>query len=169
MRLSLNEIETTVTKAGLGRGLDFGIAAEVGAATGWLCVRGCDGISEAVAVLSASDSPEAIVALLGLSAVDRAVAERSRVGVAECSSPLMLRALAAKVGCGIAVSASEEESSPRWMVDPAVPAENRCLGEPVLVAPPGWDQLTEWAALTYVPSSDQSRISGAGAGLTDND
>ena len=33
----------------------------------------------------------------------------------------------------------------------------------------GWDRLTALAHKTYVPASDQSRLHGAGAGLTDND
>lgn len=32
-----------------------------------------------------------------------------------------------------------------------------------------WEKAEALAALTYVPASDQSRASGAGAGLTDND
>ena len=32
-----------------------------------------------------------------------------------------------------------------------------------------WQRLQYWAAKTYVPASEQSRILGAGAGLSDND
>ncbi|HAJ83567.1 MAG TPA: DUF3726 domain-containing protein, partial [Rhodobacteraceae bacterium] len=32
-----------------------------------------------------------------------------------------------------------------------------------------WQQLETYAALTYVPETDASRLVGAGAGLTDND
>ena len=32
-----------------------------------------------------------------------------------------------------------------------------------------WMALNQYAALTYVPENDQSRVGGAGAGLTDND
>ncbi|MDA9237654.1 hypothetical protein N9P15_01000 [Planktomarina sp.] len=32
-----------------------------------------------------------------------------------------------------------------------------------------WAAIGQYAALTYVPETDQSRIDGAGAGLTDND
>ena len=32
-----------------------------------------------------------------------------------------------------------------------------------------WMAIGQYAALTYVPETDQSRIDGAGAGLTDND
>ena len=41
--------------------------------------------------------------------------------------------------------------------------------DPAACADSGWDQLVALAHRTYVPASDQSRLSGAGAGLTDND
>ncbi len=41
--------------------------------------------------------------------------------------------------------------------------------DPAAVGDAGWDDLTALAAKTYVPASDQSRLKGAGAGLTDND
>ena len=41
--------------------------------------------------------------------------------------------------------------------------------DPVTVGDNGWEKLGALAYKTYVPASEQSRISGAGAGLTDND
>jgi hypothetical protein len=41
--------------------------------------------------------------------------------------------------------------------------------DPVETSDFGWDRITELARRTYVPASDQSRLRGAGAGLTDND
>jgi hypothetical protein len=38
-----------------------------------------------------------------------------------------------------------------------------------LANPAAWASLEAWAARTYVPASLQSRIAGAGAGLSDND
>ncbi|MFT5507047.1 MAG: hypothetical protein ACI89J_000111 [Hyphomicrobiaceae bacterium] len=40
--------------------------------------------------------------------------------------------------------------------------------DPVAVGDNGWEKLGALAYKTYVPASEQSRISGAGAGLTDN-
>ena len=37
------------------------------------------------------------------------------------------------------------------------------------VDPDDWRRLGVYAALTYVPETDASRLAGAGAGLTDND
>jgi len=41
--------------------------------------------------------------------------------------------------------------------------------DPVTCGDGGWGQLAALAHKTYVPASDRSRLSGAGAGLTDND
>jgi hypothetical protein len=41
--------------------------------------------------------------------------------------------------------------------------------DPASTSDAGWDRLTEFANRTYVPASVQSRLRGAGAGLTDND
>lgn len=41
--------------------------------------------------------------------------------------------------------------------------------DPAAVHDTGWDELAALARKTYVPASEQSRLSGAGAGLTDND
>ena len=48
-------------------------------------------------------------------------------------------------------------------VDVLIAAE-RCK-----VDPGDWQKLGVYAALTYVPETDASRMAGAGAGLTDND
>jgi hypothetical protein len=39
----------------------------------------------------------------------------------------------------------------------------------VAADPAAWAALEQWAARTYVPASLQSRLAGAGAGLSDND
>ena len=39
----------------------------------------------------------------------------------------------------------------------------------LIVAKDVWEKLAALAYKTYVPSSEQSRLSGAGAGLNDND
>ena len=48
-------------------------------------------------------------------------------------------------------------------------AEDQNGHEDLLVAKDVWDRLAALAYQTYVPSSEESRLSGAGAGLNDND
>jgi hypothetical protein len=49
----------------------------------------------------------------------------------------------------------------------ADPAGSRSSGAPI--DPSAWTTLEAWAARTYVAASLQSRLAGAGAGLSDND
>ncbi len=60
----------------------------------------------------------------------------------------------------------EAESSLRLYLDVLTPVE---LPSRVNVPQPLTDLMQELAAKTYVPESEASRLSGAGAGLTDND
>ncbi len=169
MLLSMNEVETIVTKAAQGRDLDFGIAVEIGAAARWLCARGFDGITEAVRVLSVAGDSDIAVNRLGLPAVDLAAANALSVQTTDCSSPLMLRALAARVDCGVYFDPSADDGEGAWIVDPHGGTEDIAPTESTAPAPPAWEQISKWAALTYVPSSAHSRCTGAGAGLTDSD
>lgn len=41
--------------------------------------------------------------------------------------------------------------------------------DPAITGDGGWEAIERLAHRTFVPASDQSRLSGAGAGLTDND
>jgi hypothetical protein len=169
MLLSMNEIETIVTKAAQGRGLDYGVAVEIGAAARWLCTRGFDGITEAVSVLSGAGDSGVTVSRLGLQAVDLAVATARPIPATGCSSPLMLRALASRVDCTVYFDPVTEEGSGAWIVDPDGGSDDLAVTESTVQATPAWEQIDKWAALTNVPSSPHSRSAGAGAGLTDND
>ncbi|MFW2381697.1 MAG: DUF3726 domain-containing protein [Acidimicrobiales bacterium] len=169
MMLALNEVETTVTKAAQGCGLDYGNAAEIGAAASWLCARGLDGISESVAVLSVGEDDQSVLARLGMASVDLAVATGSPQHVADCTSPLMLRALAARAGCTVDLDDPCADGIRTWVVALGDAPEARSADDVQVAANRAWDQILKWAALTYVPSSEHSRIAGAGAGLTDND
>lgn len=51
-------------------------------------------------------------------------------------------------------------------------SDRPCLANPrqrIAMDPTLWAHLNKLAAKTYVPASDASRLSGAGAGLSDND
>ncbi|NNE95539.1 MAG: DUF3726 domain-containing protein, partial [Acidimicrobiales bacterium] len=89
IELSLNEIETTVTKAAIGCGIDIGRAAAIGTAARWLCARGIDGISEAAALLAGCGQAPGSDPV-GIGAIDVAVATDRPVVVPHTDSPQLL-------------------------------------------------------------------------------
>lgn len=161
MELSLNEVETTIVKAVRGRGLDHGIATEVGAAARWLCEEGLDGISAVVEALS--DDAACTADALGLGAVDLALASSKPITVEACSSSVLLTGLAGRVG----ITVSPEPAG--FGLSHSIEESEHDVKTVTVSAPKCWKQIEQWAAQTYVPSSEQSRAAGAGAGLTDND
>lgn len=108
MRHSLNEIEVTLRKAGVGAGISVGLSEEVGRAAGWLAARQLDGASAGLLAvrggLSACDLTQgegdcatfngASVAVAGPSAFDVLAAGAAQVRLTGMDSPLLLVGLA---------------------------------------------------------------------------
>ena len=80
--------------------------------------------------------------------------------------------------CGMA--ASDLAHAPAWSRGPSVaavgvavvftgPEASRPEVSRGVVAPEIWQQVSSFAALTYVPETDASRLGGAWAGVSDND
>jgi hypothetical protein len=65
----------------------------------------------------------------------------------------------------IRVELRTDVSSP----DVARPLTHAAIPAGIQADPVAWAALEQWAARTYVPASLQSRLAGAGAGLSDND
>jgi len=111
MRVSLNEIETTLRRASVGAGLPVGIAEEISTAARWLSERGLDGAAAGLAALQntrPAQLPLAIgpqagnltlsggsAALAGPSALDYLLADsRLKIHLPALDSPLLLAGLA---------------------------------------------------------------------------
>lgn len=180
--LSLNEVETTTRKALIGRGTDPGTATDVAAAVRWLCERGEDGVGIVLTAIHRSDDFAAIVR-----AVDAVIAGEGESVIvdhnvvlfaalcgpaakvfgfgfelvaADWSAVIGAVELAGPVGSGpVSVNTVETVASTRHSAERAQFTTSQV----------DWKALGALAARIYVPSSDQSRTSGAGAGLTDND
>lgn len=110
MIVSLNEIEATLRKVGLGTGWPFGLAEETGRAAAWLAARGFDGVGAALAALRCDPAPamaertgegwtipRARAAAAGPSAFDLLAtdAEGARMLLRQSDQPLLLVGLAA--------------------------------------------------------------------------
>jgi hypothetical protein len=79
-------------------------------------------------------------------------------GLAACD---LAHALARSRGLSIAAEGADVVFTEQEAVRPQVSRG--------AVVPEIWQQVASFAALTYVPETDASRLAGAGAGLSDND
>lgn len=109
MRVSFNEIETTLRKAAIGAGFPVGLAEDCASAAAWLVGQGHDGVEsvlEAVrdemqkqampsAIGNAWVFPDAGIAMCGPSAIDLLMAAACQeVRLLKADSPLMMIGLA---------------------------------------------------------------------------
>ncbi len=198
MICSQNELQAALQKAVKARGVSSGLADEVSAAGAWLSMQGADGIAAVLDALHSplparsqtrGEPPvfiDARVVLAGPSALDLLAANATpTVSLTHCDSPLLLAGLAAvrSTADGIAYQilhddapqtlkslaliANPESLTLRMDSDSVPPADEHCTN--IDVDPQAWAKLLKLAAEMYVPSSEQSRQAGAGAGLLDND
>jgi hypothetical protein len=193
--LSLGEAEALARKAARGAGFDWGMAEEAGRALRWLCARGLPGGAALAALLSARDGDVlsgACPLATGTALADRALPDCKFDAVA---SPLLLLPFAAQVAA--LAGRPVRLAWPGAQVDLA-PDGTACLGDGAALdapraAPVTLQQVARgegrllargtraalddatcavldgFAARTYAPATPESRLAGAGAGLTDND
>lgn len=166
-----NEIAAMVLRAARGAGVPLAMAEDLAAATGW-----AEGDLGAFSDALTTDAPPAQfegltvtglrAAYDGPLAIDLALAyPGKRITINGVDEPRVLRALVR--------SAAQLNGLP-FRLDQRV----LVAGEGPATPPPSlradvddtiWERLARLAAKTYVPDSEASRLSGAGAGLSDND
>lgn len=192
VQLSYNEILNTARKAASGAGLAFGVAEEIGQAAVWLSRHGLDGLR---IVIDAVDVPGCAQVLNGLSVIDLLQAHEDpparEIDTGACALLILGLAGAAEATTGIrfavrtgpstmALRNADKTGLLALQHAPVITLE-RLTGtgsdEPVharMPRPPATDLATfnaasALAAKTYVPASEASRLTGAGAGTSDND
>ncbi len=163
MIVTLNEIETTCYRAALGVGLPQGLAEDAGRIAVKLACRHEDGLAIMLRALKAAEE-KPVTPPAFIRRDDAWVAARPSLP-ALVAAPIAMELCLAEPGVTVGLGAIDE---------PAILAV--CgEGEP---QPPGrvfeaddglWRQLVLLAARTFVPATAASRLSGAGAGMTDND
>lgn len=177
MKRSINEIASTALKAARGAGVPLGHAEEFARAVEVLARRGdVDGLVEAAEALTrphrtakllqeaAECTLQPASAIMAMPiACDLLRAGIGEVRLRDCTEQRLAQAFAvlsaAKVVSSegdLSVTAAEEMDMPEFSGPCAVPDR-------------AWVIFTEFAAKTFVPETEASRQSGAGAGLTDND
>ena len=183
---SLGEIASLCTKAARGAGHPWGIAEEVGWAVRWLSGRGLAGSEACATWLQGGAGACPIRAGLEIRDLGN-VTPGTRFD--DLAAPgLLLPFVAWALGAGQAVRVTMDACPvilSRDGVDVTTALPDRAAvrieafdGEPpapnrawriVDVQPAALALLQSLAQRTYAPASEQSRLLGAGAGLTDND
>ncbi|MCR9254617.1 MAG: DUF3726 domain-containing protein [Alphaproteobacteria bacterium] len=198
MHRSLNEIEKTLIKAGVGLGWPLGLAEETASAATWLVSQGRDGVAAALNALRAEFSkataertahgwqidPGPVVAT-GPTALDL-LELASPIHLGHVDQPLLLAGLAAmRAPATGSIEILGQSGTPLFVcrdglegtaphpgpirLAPCPHQSSHTAGRGIAVDERHWSEAERLAALTYVPASDASRTAGAGAGAIDNE
>ena len=196
MSWSLGETAALALKATRGAGLSWGLAEEAAGAVFWLHQRGLPGISALCGYLEScgvatTDDDAACPLVLGTALSDgtHAVPEQvgGRIDLGTVGAPLLLLPFVATIPPGTfwLIAPGSDDTAPDqwhsgWLRGSAPCQLRRGTAAQMAGARAGQtrlpdqfaccvDRLTGYAHRTYAPATSQSRLAGAGAGLTDND
>ena len=194
--LSINEVEMLAQKAARGAGLPWGVAEDTGRAAAWLARRVGIWAGPLLALLELppprQESPLYLAGLLADSAAGGQGRVIARVAspiwalpgvLATTLRPVVIQLDDARIGCGPGGEPSATLPAEALAALPAaaltltfpqappplppclLPVRFRRSGVPLAE----WRRLEALAYLTYVPASEHSRRTGAGAGLLDDE
>jgi hypothetical protein len=168
MMRSMNEVQSLVYKAGRAAGLPLANVEDlVGALPFYFALEGrVSGIFYTLVGAEAEKFERALVQ--GIAVIDLVQADGDQIAIEALDAPLIFAALVARAnsqGARIELETSDQNVC----IKIGGPAQITPAQGPVDVRAQDWAALEKLAAKTYVPSSDASRLAGAGAGLNDND
>ena len=153
IELSLNEYETLLNKAAVGSGLPWGVAEDAAACGAWFMSFGANELDTWIAYLNDN-----------LFWIDYC----KKIDQPKSNKLNNIFDLAASVY--VKPNTVIKLNSYEWNIQgliidgvKQIPSYRACLSEKQFKI------LNEYAYQTYAPSTDESRLSGAGAGLSDND
>jgi len=196
MSWSLGETAALALKATRGAGLSWGLAEEAAGAVFWLHQRGLPGISALCGYVdcygaagTAGDAACPLVLGAALSDGTHVVPEQlgERIDLGTVSAPLLLLPFVATIPPGTfwLIAPGDGDAAPDpwhsgWLRGSAPCQLQRGTAAQIAGTRAGHtrlpdrfaccvDRLTDFAHRTYAPATSQSRLAGAGAGLTDND
>ncbi len=159
MRVSLNEIQSAVRKAARGAGWPYALAEDLSKAAAAYAATGGDGGGMSLGLIE--DDAQTLVSEC-LLAFELALAEGG--AKAPPTNPQLLSALAISLGSEHGTGFSVNKAG---QITKTVPSSHPRSEADTDAAQ--WRRLNELAMKSYVPASAESRLAGAGAGLTDND
>ena len=153
IELSLNEYETLLNKAAVGSGLPWGVAEDAAACGAWFMSFGVNELDTWIAYLNDN-----------LFWIDYC----KKIDQPKSNKLNNIFDLAASVYVNpdaVVKLTSYEWNIQGLLIDGVkqIPSYRACLSEKQFKI------LNEYAYKTYAPATDESRLSGAGAGLSDND
>lgn len=185
MRCSHNEIAALAHRVAVASGFPHGVAADLGRAAAWLCGRGFDGLGVVMATSGPAgcagpamldllvsgardelrstgmDAPLLLVGLCGVWAIDHGGDFAIVVGDADYRAATLR---AESIGPAFDDPAAKLHITRIAPVEATTaPGGTAVAGDAITVDPVQWKHASRVAERTYVPESDTSRQSGAGA------
>lgn len=170
MICSQNEITAVLYKAAIGSGLSVGLAQDLAKVGAWLCSTGRPGLGLS---LDAMDSD------IGAWCSSFDLLASEAVKEVKLQAPVSLELLegfAHLAGSNYELTYNVEPDQDGGAIVTCTPLASGSEGiapksqvEQIEVDPKQLERAQSLAHKTYVPATDESRLSGAGAGLTDND
>ncbi|MEM9549801.1 MAG: DUF3726 domain-containing protein [Pseudomonadota bacterium] len=148
MKVARAELYAQTLRAGRGAGISLGLAEELAEAAPWLSTKGVEAMAR---MLYEADSHGVL---------EQMAARLDRIQMGQNADSLavpltLMQAVAA--GRGFGVEMGKRRLKPAAAIARAKPG-------PVQVSKEAWTCLTRLAKRTFVPATDASRASGAGAG-----
>ena len=171
--LALNEVGGMVEKAARGAGIPLGQAEDLGRTAIYLASTGGDvsavtrALQEEHTTVDMNWSSDTVlvtsgpVALIGPMIRDAFAMGYDTAVIADIDHATLVGAFLAENGVAL-----------RWDGRTLTRSDTSVLTltcKPVTIPAAAWTVWGDYAAKTYVPETDASRLAGAGAGLTDND
>jgi len=199
MKRSLNEVTNEFRKAACGAGYPFGVAEDIARAGAALISAGYDGAAAVAEILPDKRGERLSQTALNATALfDCAAGGEGGVKMQSVDAPLILAgcalASARQYGCAFRLEtrngvfdvepAGLPDDYSRYTFDGSVSVtlagqhgdilhitanSEPLAGQGVDINESVWPLIKQWSMATCVAASEQSRISGAGAGLNDND
>lgn len=181
MNLSLNEVAAMAKKATRGTGFSWGHSEDAGRAIKWLCEHGSDGCGiltnyltdlDSGAILTGAPSPAWVASngmlcpiLTGSALSDQAGALLGQtVTLKQVAAPCLIAPAVAHVA---SVTITQNDDVIVTFTGP--PNAPQTLATRANTTPAAWDTLQLFAARTYAPATEESRLRGAGSGTSDSD
>lgn len=174
---SFNEVMNMAYKAARGAGVPLGHAEDFGPVVAHMALQAPQQLACLSQVLSTPCAPfdsseasgaltvnNAQVVIAAPIALDALRAGATSVHLCDVDTPTLLQAYCDTAGD----AALSKQGRDFVMVRVVPPAQKPAIGA-IEISDKIWSVLSEYAAKTYVPATEASRLAGAGAGLTDND